>query len=336
MIHPVFQSLKFQLFLCLFLTLSAGLWIAFSDPFFPKVALVENPFPYRFAVLGFIPPLWLLYFRRKKIALVLLFTLTPALFVTNLNMLRPDLFFIWLCMLTLGFAQTREQVYNGFLVILAGMYLWTGIHKVHWDFVKNMAWVFEARLFGKAFPKWMLYSLAASIPVLEIILGLLCFSPKTMLRRILGIALHAGILVFLLAGRRNATMIPWNVALLLSHVVLVAKFDAVVLAQSNGLKVPAAIALVFPVLYFVNIWPGVLSWNMYSARIRHIYMPVTKELALNPPDYVREYVYRRDTLYVISLWEWADAATGGPHVSEPIFRERVIEACEKFLEENTQ
>lgn len=334
MIHPFFYSSKFYLFLCFFFTLLAGVWVAVSDPFFPAVALFENSLPYRFPVLGLLPPLWLLYLRRKKTALVFLFIITPALFLSNLNMVRPDLFFVWLCLLTVGFAQTREQVYQVFLLILAGVYLWTGIHKLNWAFVKNTAWFLETRLLGNHIPNKILFLLTGSIPLLEIALGILCLSSKPMLRRVIGIGLHTGILAFLILCNWNTTMIPWNVSLLALHVVLSAKFDSEVQARSNALKLPATIALILPVLHFVGWWPGVFSWNMYSARIQHIKIAVSDELALTPPHYVRDYVHRSGIIWEINLTEWADGATGGPYVSEPVFRGRVIKASEKYLEEN--
>jgi hypothetical protein len=334
MIHPFLHSSKFYLFLCIFLTLSAGVWVVVSDPFFPVVALVENSLPYRFPVLGFVPPLWLLYFRRKKAAVVFLFTITPALFVTNLNMIRPDLFFVWLCLLTVGLAKTREQVYNGFLLILAGVYLWTGIHKLNWAFVKNTAWFLETRFFGKDFPKEVLLAASGSIPLIEIFLGLLCLSSKSVLRRVVGIALHAGILGFLLLCDWNRTMIPWSMVLLTLHALLSARFNSEVQTHSHTLKVPATIALILPALHFVGWWPGVFSWNMYSSRIQHITIPVSDELALDPPHYVRHYVQKPVLNWEINLTEWADGTTGGPYVNEPFFRERVITACEQYLKEN--
>lgn len=329
--YKLLESRYFSIISCVFFTCLAIAWVLFSKPLFPGYSVISLSLPYRFPILGFVPAFWLLYAKQKKLALVWSFLLLPFFFLTNLNMLRPDLYMLWLILLLVAIAEDKSQVYSSIWFIFAAMYFWTAIQKLNFSFFDGMANSFAHRIIPAYYPVWVSKALAFLVPFLELGLAFLCLGPYQKWRRGVAVLLHAGILYYIIIGNWNATMIPWNVALLASHLILPSFEWRKGRFALKKCGLPLGLAWIIPAFYFVNLAPVFASWAMYSARIQPYYLEIDQEVALNPPSEIRDFVFRKDGAYVVSVFGWSDFETGGPPCVEPWAKEGLFKRCEKYL-----
>lgn len=325
------ESRKVQVILCgLFSILAIGLVFIFH-PNFPVTSLLPVDLPFYFPVLGFVVPCWLLYEGKKQIALVWLIVIVPCLLTCNLHLLRPDIYFLWLCLLAVSISKNKEQVYSTLLFILAGMYVWTAIQKANLGFVTGMAYTLEKRILPSSISHETVLVLVKFIPLMEFVLAILCFTKFVKVRITFAILIHGGILFFLLKGGWNYSMILWNMLLIILHILLPAFNIPSKIFRTWKWYITPIIVMVFPALYFVGLWPGFASWTMYSGRIEHYRLVIDAQTAIYPPDYIRAFVYEKDGIYFLSISEWADAETGGAVCMEPMLSERVLIDCENYI-----
>ena len=323
------ESKKIHLFLCSVFSVLGLVWIIFSNPMFPVSSVYGVQLPFRFPILGLIVPCWLLYFNQKRLSIIWLLLAVPLIFGFNVHMFRPDMYFLWLCLLAISICKNKEQTYASFLMILGGMYLWTAIQKMHIDFVLVMANVFDRRIIPSFFPDIVSKLVAGLVPVIEFGLAVLCFTRFIKMRKILAVILHGGIIYFLLVGGWNSTMVAWNIILLAFHFVLPA-FHSPWSGVKLWLAVPV-LSIIFPVLYFIGCWPVFASWAMYSSRLEHYRLVLDEQTALYPPEYIRDFVYIKDGEYMMTITTWADAELGGAPCMESVLKEKVLQDCRTFI-----
>lgn len=313
-----------------FSLLFVGLTI-FHHPYFPVFTPYGVVLPYWLPLCGVLPVFFLLYAGRKTAAVLWLFLFFCPALLFNANLLRADVYFLILCLFTAILAKTREQFLFGLRMILAGMYIWTGIHKINPDFVELMPGFLQKRLFHEVVSNELLEWGVRLFPFAEIGVGVLCLLPFAKPRAVAGILLHVGILALLLLGGWNRSMLVWNLLLVLCHVFMWK--DASRYSKNNLLRTsaPAVLALVLPALFFVGAWPVFASWTMYSARVESHYVDIPEEVALNPPAAVRDYLYSFEGTYYIGLTQWADSETGGAPCSEPWLKSMVFKQTQEYL-----
>jgi len=308
------------------------LWSSlFLNPLFPRATFFTFPFPYWFPIAGFVLPFWALAFGYGRLSLVWLLLVLPLFMATNVHLLRHDVYFLWLCLLGASLANDKRDLYNALLLILAGMYVWTGAQKIHPGFVDQMAVVFQKRILPPGTSSGQAELLVKAIPVTEILLGILCVTRFRIPRMLLGALVHVGILYFLIRGNWNTSMVFWNIALT-GMVLLLPGFNFGRLKQNiKPYLIPAVVALTFPVLSMLSLWPMMGSWNMYSGRVQHYYLPLNEAVALNPPAYLKDYVYLNETGYFVSMTHWADIETGGTPCMEPGLKNLVWEDTYRYI-----
>lgn len=327
----VIDKLPFGLILSVLFTLVFGYAAVFIRPQFPVISLYPFEISYWFPLLAFVIPFWLLYFKKNKLSLLWLFTGIPACWLLNVNTLRPDLYFLWLCLLLFSITDKKETREQGLLLIMAGMYGWTGIYKLNAEFVQAFSYALEQRIPLPFFGEESYRFLSMLVPPLEMVLGLFCILPFKKGRAILGILLHLGILYFLIAGNWNRSMIFWNIFLLMMHILLPGfSFNKEIWTQKRNVFVPF-LAIVFPVLYLFSAWPVFASWTMYSARFKHSFMVIDEQTALSPPAYIRNQVYTQAGVYSVNISGWADEQTGGSVCQEVFLAERVLVSCKSYI-----
>lgn len=304
----------------------------FHHPRFPVFTPYAVVLPYWLPLCGFLPVFFLLYAKRVWLAVGWLVAVAPLLLLFNTNLLRPDVYFLWLCLLLSAHCTHREQLRFGLRMVLAGMYIWTGIHKINPDFMELTPPFLQKRLFGGHLPQGLVNVGVMAFPFVEVTLGILCLLPLAKPRAILGILLHAGILGMLLLGGWNTSMVPWNVFLLLCFVFLWNETGTYSAQNIRAAWIPALFSWLFPVLFFVGVWPLFASWTMYSARVESYYVDIPEDKALNPPPYIRNYVYSLDGTYYVGLTQWADSETGGAPCSEPWLKGMVFRQTREYIE----
>jgi len=329
--RAVIDKLPFGLILSVLFTLGFGYAAVFIRPQFPVISLYPFEITYWFPLLAFVPPFWLLYFRKNRLSVVWLFTGIPASWLLNVNTLRPDLYFLWLCLLLFSLTDKKEMREWGLLLIMAGMYSWTGIYKLNAEFVQAFSYALEVRTPLPFFREESYRYVSMLVPPIEIVLGLFCILPFKKSRAFLGILLHVGILYFLIAGNWNRSMIFWNLSLLLMHITLPGfSLKKEIWVQKRNLFVPF-LAIVLPILYLFSAWPVFASWTMYSARFKHSFMVIDEQTALSPPAYIRNQVYTQTGVYSVNISGWADEQTGGSVCQEVFLAERVLVSCKSYI-----
>lgn len=301
-----------------------ALWaVCFLRPHFPASSFFSFPLPYWFPLTGFLVPFWALVFGYRRLSLVWLVAVLPLFLAANIHLLRHDVYFLWLCLLTASLAKEKQDLYNGLLLVMAGMYCWTGFQKMHPGFVDTMAPVLQKRMPPGLLTAEGARMSALAIPISELLLGAACLTRFRRVRAVLGTLLHAGILFFLLYGKWNLSMVFWNIALPGMLWLLPGFRIPREKRPFQSWWIPVFMAVLCPFLGFVSLWPGFASWNMYSARIKHYYLPVTEGTALHPPAYLRDHIYSKQGEYVVGMATWCDAETGGSPCMEPVFRHKV-------------
>lgn len=329
MMKNVFLSRKIHLAWCVFFSLLSIFLVVFIQPQFPSSSLLSSSLPFYFPLLGLSGACWLIFIGFKNASLLYLLVVIPLIFTFNLHLLRPDLYFFWLCLIVIVISDNKEQVSSGFLLVLAGMYLWTAIQKMNAGFVEGMAYTFQKRIL----PNTSIASisiLVKLIPAVEFLLAIFCITKFVRIRIVLALLIHGGILYFIIKGGWNYSMILWNVVLIILHVLLPAFQFAKIGINWKWYFVPSA-AIILPVLYFVGFFPNFASWTMYSGRLQHYRLKIGEQTALYPPEYIRDYVYVKDGVYSVSISEWCDGETGGAPCMEPIFSERILMDCDSYI-----
>lgn len=307
-------------------------WVLVSQPNFPVSSFWPAVLPYRFPIIGFLPVPFFLLAGKNKWALGWLLTVVPLFMAFNIHMLRPDLYFLWLCLLLAGLSKSKEEIGNGLLLLLGIMYGFTALQKMDTRFVEGMAHMLGKRIFIDQAGSDTLRYMAMSVPVVEVILAVLCVLRYRYLRMFVGVLVHISIIFFLLTGGWNFTMLPWNFLLLVLHLAL-PTFDYKT-RKGIWLTVPA-LSFVLPVFFMLGMGFSFTAWNMYAGGIKAVRIPLDKETALYPLASVREFVYRKDGEYSLNVSEWAEYETGGPPCMEPVFYEKIKQDCLRYIKSET-
>ena len=314
-----------------FTLLFVGLTL-FQHPDFPVFTPYGAVLPYWLPLCGLLPVFFLLYGRLRVWAGVWLVGVFPPLLLFNANLLRPDVYFLFLCLAAGVLSTDREQFRFGLRMILAGMYLWTGVHKINPDFFSLTPPFLQDRLFNGVLSLAVVEAGVAVFPFVELAVGTLCLLPFAKPRAIAGMVLHTGILAMLLLGGWNRSMLPWNLLLLLCHVCLWNDRSRYTFQNLKAAAVPALLAVLMPALYLAGAWPVFASWTMYSARVESYYVAIPESVALHAPPMVQNYLYSyQDTSYYVGLTQWADAETGGAPCSEPWLKPLVFRQTRAYL-----
>ncbi len=332
----IFQSRGFQTVFTVAASLLFLCWALVPWPAFPALSLPGGQLPYYFPVISFIPVFWLLFFGKRRMAAAWMLGIMPLFWVFNLNILRPDLYFFWLFLLVWAGADNKQHRITGWLLLSGAMYLWTGVHKINPKFIEGLGFMLKKHQFPGAEEPIIYNGIPAIILLSEVVLALAVIFRKDILRRWLGILLHAGILLFLIFGNWNRAMIPWNAGLLLLHIFTRYSEESFSISRmiKSGLVIPLFLAWVMPLFSYMNLWPQALSWDMYSGRAENYYLHIDEATALNPPDYLREHIFRKEGVYFVGITQWCEAETGGMPSREPALKTRLLIAAEIYIREN--
>lgn len=258
----------------------------------PVVAGLALPSPLDLVVLvalGALLPVILI--PRRPWALVLVWcALFAARAVWDESTWQPYYYQYFFMLLLLAVAAWRGDDATALEVsrlVLASIYLWSGLHKLHYDFLHSgIATVFPrlAPLVPAVAAPWIALAMAS----LETAIG-----PGLLIRRtrrlamVTAIVMHAGLLAAIGPWGQNHNRIvwPWNVAMIVLLVVLFHREDAPVFAPRVSPRAWAArgIVLVFfvlgPLSSFAGLWPSYLAFKLYSLSIHTGTIFVTRPVA---------------------------------------------------------
>ncbi|MCH2044157.1 MAG: hypothetical protein MK212_08430 [Saprospiraceae bacterium] len=164
---------------------------------------------------------------------------------------------------------------KGIAIILASVYIWSGINKVniHYD-TSVFPWLMKISDWTKPFAESTL--LARGSAIAEILLGLLLCFKKTQKGSAYSIIIFHGVILYLLVSDGwNHVVYPWNVAMVLMVLVVFTRKDNdnAITQQIKWIHYPVIFLFTLaPTLHFFNAWPYNLSLTMYSG------MPLEAEM----------------------------------------------------------
>lgn len=266
------------LFFAIGILMSFKLW--HSDRIFPLCPVIDG-----FPVLPnnldtFIPILLIgglisLMFIKNQSLHILVFILLLFLFLQDQMRWQPWVY-LYVCMI-LPFAlfkAPKKELLGYFQILMIGVYLWSGIHKIHPGFIETTFNKMLAELFLIDNPATIrsLNWLGYSIPIIEVLIAIFLFFRKTRLIGVFGALItHLIILAYLIKIEQNSVVYPWNIAMILFVITLFWKSDyQLSFRRINDAKVKIMTSLaillfvVMPSLNFVGAWDNYLSFKLYT------------------------------------------------------------------------
>jgi hypothetical protein len=228
----------------------------------------------------------------SKPLLIAVLSATAMLVMVDVHRLQP-----WVYQYTLFLMLALQRHWgspfpfrSALLVVLSGMYFWSGAHKLNPMFVTDTLPYLLQPIVGGAFPREWSHVLGVGVAIIEATLGLgLVFRWPRRLSTAGLIGMH--LLVLLLLGpaghNDNAVIWPWNIALafILYKAVRSAHFPAGLPVYRMPLitAITLGFAVFLPALSTVGWWPANLSMNVYSGNdTRAVILMGTRESELLP------------------------------------------------------
>lgn len=171
-------------------------------------------------------------------------------------------------------STSKKLTYTYFQLVLIGIYVWSGIHKLNMNFVDIVFPKLMLDAFNLYLIKYKLFGFG--IPLLEIGIGIGFFFTKTRkLAFLLVVVMHLFILfsVHTKNDVSNSIIIPWNIAMIVfSYLCFYKNQEQIRLAnlwkeQAGKFKtILMLLSLLLPILYFWGFWDHYLSYNLYSGK----------------------------------------------------------------------
>ena len=272
--------------------LSPNLWIS-DDRFFPMLKPFEiipslaSPVDLilisLFVVLCFV---WLFY-ENRIIGLMAIGSLGAMLLQDQMRW-QPWVYLYFL--LLIPFLLQSNNATNRRLVliclqwIVAGVYIWSGIHKWNLNFVEGtFAHIIKSSGIGAEFQTWK--KVGYMIPFIEVSTGLALITPKFRKAGIyIAIITHVVILLYLssVALEPNSIVYPWNIAMIVLVYLLFWKTSDTLFVTFREIQVnfllliPVVMIWLFPLLNLFGYWDHYLSFSLYSSKPSRFYIAIEK------------------------------------------------------------
>jgi hypothetical protein len=270
--------------------MSFHLWVA--DRTFPLLPVsdallfLHYPFDYILAFL-LMAGLCLGFFFEKKIIAWTTLVLLTFLLLQDQNRLQAWVYMyaLLLALFVIPGKSSRENILTGARIIIAGIYIWSGIHKLNPNFIDVTFQNILVGLFGIKSESLIagISPFGYCIPVLEIAAGLFLLFPKFRNASVwMILATHIFILVYLspIGINTNSVVYPWNIAMMaLVFLLFYGTKDKLELNRKPvaGIIATILVAWVLPSLNFFGLWDHYLSFSYYSSKPSLFYIIVSDE-----------------------------------------------------------
>lgn len=246
-------------------------------------------------------PLWL----HDSFTILFVISLSALSFLKNR---APVLAALLICFLLVAFDQLRLQpwVYLYFFMLLplmsrtrdsdtwllyyrliiAGIYWWSGLHKINHQFIDGnyAVWIrfFFQYEFTSTYDLVRLVGYGAGLAEMAIGAGFLF--RKTRCGSAIGaMGMHLSIIFFLLVQKEggDSAVIPWNIVMIFLNVLIFARLER---APANGASIvrafPILAVMMFwmcPILNFIGYWDHFLSFSLYANKVPSFYVAIRQE-----------------------------------------------------------
>lgn len=219
-----------------------------------------------------------LFFKPERKGLVVIVLVTEILScLLDQNRLQPwEYQFIFLLFIYL--TVKPGSVWPVCLILLSGLYTYSGLHKQNPDFIqvvwKDMICHRYLQLTPSTSGQWFVQMSGYTIPQIELGAGLCLLAGERIRQQALSvlIAMHLVILIIIgpLGINHNPSVWPWNLVMMGSLLLL--KYGSARPSNPEEMSTaPAYIVWAFwillPALSFVGLWDQYLSGNLYSGKL---------------------------------------------------------------------
>jgi len=241
-----------------------------------------------------------------------------------------------------GRAARQEPVLGACRSIVAGLYFWSGVQKMNAAFVSR-AW---PELLGagatRSGPGRVVAQLGWVVPVVEVSLALALLVPRLRRAAVAGVvAMHACVLLVLVATGENSVVWPWNVAMAALTITLFRDASSASghEPEARGLAarppLAAAVTLLvwlLPGLSLVGLWDAYLSAALYAGNTIQAVLVVPAEAVDGLPALVRRNTWQGQPPSFIDLNRWSyDELNVPAYPAERVMRTVAGRACREFL-----
>ena len=322
----IFVSIGFLFGIGMSLPLWAGERIFPYIPFFQP--LVVNGFVHWLITifLCLILLINIIFFKKFWIR-ALLFMILFAVFFDQMR-LQPWVYIYFLMLMPLSFVSLKSTdesdikqvkvIHNYFLILLVGIYVWSGLHKFTPSFIDIVYPFMLKSLFKLNDGHYLLEvrSWGYFFAGLEVLIGIgLVYSKTRNIAVIVAILMHVQIILWVIVGNPNYVILPWNICMIAVVYLSGWKNDQKLQLRPSGSPLLRNITYglillvwIMPSLNLKNKWDAYLSFNLYTERISHMYVGL-RQKALNEihPSLKNYFVTEKiiDDGKVIDVEKWA-------------------------------
>jgi len=291
--------------------------------------------------------LWVFY-EKRIVGLITIAGLTVVLLQDQMRW-QPWVYLYLLMLLPYLFQSensgSRRSILTALQWIIAGVYVWSAIHKFNPGFLNGTFFRLINVLGLKAsFETWK--EVGYMLPIIEFSMGLALLTHR--FRKIgmyTAITTHIFILLYFspVALDQNSIVYPWNAAMIIFILMLFSggvhdEFRITIREiRSNVLFfIPVVLVWVFPILNFLGYWDHYLSFSLYSDKPSRFYIAIEKN-EINRIDkrfanYFAE-VKGLEGGQLIEIDKWALSELNVPFYPEVrLFRQLTRNFCELGIE----
>lgn len=209
--------------------------------------------------------------------------------------------------------------------LLCATYLWAGTQKLNSAFITRTFALTFGSILPDTLPSAVVRTMAVCAALLEILIGVFLFFPRTRKPAIvLAVGLHGALLILLGPLRElNSVVWPWNVAMIFFVVVLFKDTGNVgaleVLVPHTPLHVTAIFLFgLMPALSFVGAWDAYLSFKLYSGNTHRAFIAIPPNSDWRWP--ARYHPFLKNSR-ALSVEEWAlKELNVPPYPQERVYR----------------
>jgi hypothetical protein len=275
--------------------------------------------------------------RKGLIVFVLIVEILSCLL--DQNRLQPwEYQFIFLLFIYLSVKP--EFVRTLYLMLLAGLYTYSGLHKLNPDFIqvvwKDMICHRYLQLDPSTSGRWMVQMAGYSIPVIELGAGLCLLAGERIRQQSLSVLIVMHLIILIILGpigiRHNVSVWPWNGVMMASLLILkfgTEKPSVSALKLSIPVYIVWAFWILLPAFSFIGLWDQYLSGNLYSGKLPRQSICIGDSSQARP---MRQFFGTKPAEIgcagkaAISVQQWALRETGVP----PYPEKRVSRAIDKW------
>jgi uncharacterized membrane protein YphA (DoxX/SURF4 family) len=233
---------------------------------------------------------------------------------------------------------------TSFVIILATIYFYSGLHKFNIGFVNNVWETLFLRRYlhvpaSSCQGFWLRFT-GFTLQVIECFAGIcLLFGKTKKVAAVTLIAMHSIILIVIgpLGLHYNKIVWPWNVAMIFYLYLIFIKCKDASCKQFifMGMRNKAILACwaFLPAFNFIGLWDNYLSWNIYSSTLPNMLVCIKDTSTAKA---LRRFVNYKDSLNIcngnalLSIQSWALKEISVP----PYPEERVYKKIEKHWTKN--